>query len=110
MTFPPINSNKLVKINIVTHYLEDDKKFVGPYRFVTVEVNGIVRRFEEYYYGRGEDRADAYVDAICEHSGWKIKTEWINRNDAKVPVKSKPKQSKPFPHERKKRPEDNTSE
>lgn len=72
----------------MTHYLEDDKKCEKSYRFVTVEVGGIVRRFEEHQYGRGQDRADAYVDAIVEHSGWKCEINWVNRNDAKVPKKN----------------------
>lgn len=51
---------------------------------------------EEHCYGRGQDCADAYVAAIIEYSGWKVKLRWVNKNDAKVPLKSKPKKAMPM--------------
>jgi hypothetical protein len=94
-----------VRIDVVTHYLETDKKFESSYRYVTVEVNGKIRRVDEFSYGRGQDRADAYVDAIYEWSGWKIDLRWIDRADAKVPVKSKPKSDNPLTYTPKSRNE-----
>lgn len=72
---------------------------------MTVEVNGKIRRIDEYSYGRGQDRADAYVDAIYEWSGWDIKLDWVNKADAKVPTKTKPKPTDPLPYTPKSRNE-----
>jgi len=92
-----------VRVDVVTHYLETDKKFQQSYRYVTVEVNGKIRRVDEFSYGRGQDRADAYVDALFEWSGWTINLNWIDRADAKLPVKSKPKIDAPLEYKPKKR-------
>lgn len=68
----------------MTHYHKDDTKFKGQYYLVTVEINGNVTRFDEYYLGRGQDRADAYVAAIQELSGWQIDLKWENVADAVI--------------------------
>lgn len=57
------------KIEVVTHYFEDDPNFYGDYAFITIEEDGkVVKTFGDYYHDKGKEKAEGFIAGL-EYSG-----------------------------------------
>ena len=65
---------KKSKLEIVTHFLEDDKDYGSDYIDVEVLVDGkVVRKYDDEYHGQGKSRAEGFVDGVKFIQGGTIK-------------------------------------
>jgi len=73
--------NEIKKIDVIQHYLIDDKDCIGDYCSVEIRINDeIIIEYGDYYFDRGKERADGFLDAL-EHLGCKIEPSYDNIPD-----------------------------
>lgn len=68
-----------MKVEIVTHYAEEDTDFSGDYYSVDVKINGkVVRHYSDHYHDKGAEKADSFVDGYLFALGKDIDIEKAN--------------------------------
>jgi hypothetical protein len=67
------------KIEIVTHYAEDDEDCSCDYYSVDVKIGGkVVRHYSDHYHDKGAEKADSFVDGYLFANGQEIDIEKPN--------------------------------
>jgi hypothetical protein len=65
-----------MKIEIITHYDEEDTDFSSDYYSVDVKIAGrVVRHYSDHYHDKGAEKADSFIDGFLFASGKDIDIE-----------------------------------
>lgn len=53
-------------LQVIEHFDKEDEECGGDYHYVTIELFGsTIKRYEDYYHDKGEEKADAWVDGFA---------------------------------------------
>lgn len=75
---------KILNIEIITHYAEDDEEFNSDYYSIDLMINGkLAATYGDYYHDKGKEKVEGFFDAL-NYLGYKMKLTETNVADGQT--------------------------